>query len=398
MATPILTKLVQGNVAWAASGNISKDLSPQPITITRMDVIMRTDVTTTGTPGSYSDPWDRTIATLALNGAAGQTYLNMTDLRLPYHHTRLVAPWTAPKRPDAPGASQTNRLKQIHYRFHFGFQPMLWDERWKQWVDNPFDLSAAIPPAAPGNLNLAGTFGAAASGGSGWTVNVTGDCILEVYLTGIQADAGDPPWLYQPRYVPAWTMVSPTLSGTSSAFQTSYQIPSGGFLHSATMMLLRGANNPRDDQVLNSIQLYDNRALRPVITYGGQAGSQKDYKAAEFLSQCRMGGWPPSDTNAAAGQITTAFVVGQIGVQDNSDMGLVHFPIHQVLSEQRRTSEAGADFQFNYGINNSTSATLEFFFRKYLANPLWTPPPPIVAPPPYPPLVSAQGGAVRMGA
>ncbi len=338
--------------AFAASGQISLELAPKPYTITRMAIVVRSDITTGVTPGDYNDAFDRIISTISLTGK-GKTFFNFTNMRAAWHHSRFRK--HAPKRPVGIAASQTNALQQFAYVFHFGVCPWKLNPVTGCIEDNPFDLSAGIPPTEAGNLSLGGTYGAAAAPGSGYTVN---DADFEVYLWGVRRDSGDPPELYLPRAFPTWSQRTPTPTATSGAFGTEDNVPAGGFLHSILAMMTNGTNAPRDDAVLGSLELYNVLEARSIWR-------TRRYKAGEILSQLEMGGWPPSDNNVT---LTTP------AVNAVDDEGLVWLPLHKHTSSHPlygldMRGAATGDLSLRYGVDDASGVTLDFVYTKYELNP-----------------------------
>lgn len=359
------------NVTWAASGTISLELSPKPYTITRIVVVAKPSVTTTSATW-YNDPWDRIISTLSLTGA-GKTFFNFTNLRAAYHLSRLAG--FGPPRPTLVADSQTTLLNQFLYVFHFGVAPTKANPLTGKLEDNPWDLTAGIPPVSTGNLTLGGSFAANSAMGSSVT---TADCGLNVYLYGVQPEMGDAPAAYLPRAYPVWSQSTPTPTATSSAFATSYNVPAGNFLHSALVMLTNGSNAPRDDSVLNSFEVYNQLDSRSIFKFGGQTGVVADYKAAELISQFsrrQANNVYPNDNVSTAmtailsGGTTVVPTIGQ-GV----DSGLVWVPFNDFANKANplygvdlRTVATG-DLKFNYGVSDATGVTLDVVHRRYELN------------------------------
>lgn len=348
--------------AWSASGSINIELSPQPITITRMKLLVRPRFTTTATPGTYNDPWDRIISSLRLTGK-GQTYFDFTNLRATHHWTRFRR--HAAKRPQ-PAASLTidgtgtpaNDLPYFfEYNIHFGVCPTRYNPSTGLIEDNPFDLSAGIPPVESGNLTLTGVWGAAAAPGSGWTITAG---TLVVQLFGVQKDAGDPPALYLPMALPNFNMRTPTPTATSGLFATQDNVPAGDYLHSIMLMTTRGANAPRDHGVLGSLQVYDQIGAREILR-------SESWKDLEIMSQDDINGWPPSeDVRGTLGNLVVTHV---------ADEGLVYLPLHRFATGGHPkygadlTGLGTGDLQLRYGVANATTVTLDMLYTKYKLNP-----------------------------
>ena len=355
-------------VAWAASGNINVELSPKPYTITEMVLIVRASITTT-TATNFNDYWDRLITRLNLTGG-GKTFFDFANMRVPYHLSRFGG--FAPKRPTVVADSATTLVQHFAYVFHFGVAPWRVNPATGKPERNPFDLTAGIPPMGSGNLTLGGSFSAAATI-LGTNVTIT-DGDIDVYLFGVQPEAGDLPAAYLPRAFPSWSMESPTISATSSAFASSHDIPSGHFLHSALVMLTNGTNSPRDDSVLNSLRVYNQLEAREILAYGGQTGAVGDYKAAEIISQLEMLGYPPSD-NVSTAMTAATGTAGVPALTSPSDSGLVWLPLykfaprgHPIYGVDLRAVASG-DLKLQYGVSDATGVTMDVAYQKYALNP-----------------------------
>ena len=349
--------------AFTTSGAISLEIAPTPITITRMAIVIRASITT-GSATNFNDYWDRMISSLTLNWA-GHTVFSFQNMRPAYHHTRFVPPTT--KRPTVIANGVTDDVtQQPAYIFHFGVAPLTVDQH-GMVHDNPFDLTAGIPPVGVGNLTLTGNW-PAFEDTMGTNVDIA-DAPFDVYLWGIQPLPTDPPELWMPRAIPSWQMSTPTPTATSSPFATIYNIPAGGHLHSMTVMLTNGTNAPRQDDILNSLRLYSAKEARSIITYGGQASGVQglsQYQAAEILSQQYVNGWVPTDDSPDG-------TLGVPSVLQGRDSGLVHFPIARYIDPRRPMAEYGADLrqlatgdlQLNQGVEDATGINMFVLMRKY---------------------------------
>ncbi len=354
-------------LTWSASGSISLELSPKPFTITRMALIVRPTITTASAT-NFNDYWDRLISRLNLTGG-GKTFFDFSNLRAPYHMSRFAG--FGPKRPTVYADGSTTQVQQFAYVFHFGVAPKKVNAA-GMLVDNPFDLTGGIEPVSAGNLSLGGTFGAATAAGTNVTVTAA---TVDVYLYGVQPEAGDPAALYLPQAFPQWTMETPTPTATSSAFATAHNIPSGEFLHSLLVMQTNGTNSPRDDSVLNSIRLQNQQEARTIISYGGQSGVALDYKAAEILSQFEHSGWVPTD-NVSTAMTALTGTAGVPEITAPSDSGLVWMDLTKHLRSGKGHPLYGADMRhlatgdlrLEYGVSDATGVTLDVLYRKYQLN------------------------------
>ncbi len=362
----ILGRRVPTRVAWAASGAINLELSPVPFTITGMVIDLYTDITTT-TSTNYNDYWDRMISRLGLSGTIegkNRTIFDFSNMRVAYHDSKFNLKHFAPRRATAVPDSQTNYLRQFSYYIHFGVNPILPNGEF-----NWFDLTAGIPPVQTGQLTLTGTWGAAAALGSAATVNAG---YLEVHLVGVQLEDGEDASKAMLMALPSWSMTTPTPSATSTTFGTSYSIPGGGFLRSLMMMMTNGTNAPRDDQVLNSLRLYDQFGNRPIIEWGGRAGASEasggDYKIAELFAQMQLAGAPyGEDLN---GTIGVPVLTGLVDAE-----GLVNFPLHRLSDTVHPLFGANmnrvntGDLRLDYGVADATGIQLDILFKRYELNP-----------------------------
>lgn len=343
------------SATWSDAGTINIELAPKAYTITRMYVIVRANVTTT-TATNYNDYWDRMISRLVLRGN-NKTYFDFSNLRAAYHFTRFNG--YGLKRPTVVSDSASTVVQHFGYCFHFGVHP-----RNQFGEDNPFDFSAGIPPTTSGNLTLSGTWGAASALGSNVTIN-SGQ--LDMYVCGLR-DA-------QPVMLPVWSMRSPTPTATSTAFATEDSVPAGDFLRSILVMTTNGAGSPRDDSVLNSIRLYNDKAATTLIEYGGQSGAVADAKAAEIISQFEAGvnGWPPTD-NISTAMTALSGTPAVPEITATSDAGLIYLPVYRYVGHP----EYGVDLQkadtgalrLRYGVSDATGVTLDIVYEKYQPNPL----------------------------
>jgi len=348
------------SITWSASGSFSLDLSNKPQTICGMWLIVRpSSITTTGTPGTYNDGYDRLISSMTLSGA-GHTYFQALDMRTFYYHQRHFLQWLSPKRPAPVAASQTAVYgPQYAYYVHFGVSPLVFNGATGRLDENRWDLSAGIAPSTGGNLTITGNFGAATAIGSGVTIN---SATIDVYLDCVLPEAGDPLEAYLPRALPAWLQTQPSLAGTTSAFGTYENVPVGSLLHSITAMTTAGSNSPRSSTVLNSMRLQDVLGSNTVFEYG-QGALATDSIAAEIITQ--QGDLFPLADDAASATIGT-FTIGT-----QSDAGLIHLDVAQyavrgdpIYGLDLRRVGTGA-VQVQYGVQTTSNAALNFFYRRY---------------------------------
>ena len=359
-------------ITWAASGAINLEIAPKPYTITRMAIVGRLTSVTTTSVTNLNDPYDRVISRLALDGG-GKTLFNFTNLRIPYHMGRFLG-CQAP-RPSSIAGSLTAVEEQFALVLHFGVAPWRVNPITGMLEPNPYDLTGGIPPSGSGNLTLTGAFGAAAAMGTNNTINAG---TFDVYLWGVQPDPGDPPAAYMPRALPSWNMITPTLAATSGAFADGSNVPAGDFLHSAILMATNGTGAPRDDSVLNSLQLYQQAENRPIITWGNSGGNPTDVKPAELLSQFQsLARVPSDDVTTLCDAIASGGTPGVITAVRPSDSGLYYFPLHLHTWGNPLGSVYGIDMRsvaegvlrFKYGVSDATGVTLDILYRKYQLNP-----------------------------
>lgn len=351
---------VPTTVAFAGSGTISLELSPVPATVCGLIVIVRTSITTT-TVTAFNDYWDRIISRLNLVGQVGsenKTFFDFSNMRLPYHWSRRMLGRFAPRRPTITADSQSSAvLKQIAYVIHFGTNPVK-----PNGEPNWMDLTAGIPPTQKGQLTLGGTWGAAAAPGTNVTVGT--DSLLEVYLYGVRDEAGDNSMV---QAYPVFSMTTPTPTATSTTWGTTYNVTAGNFLKMLAIMQTNGTNAPRDNQVLNSLRLYHQLENRPIIEFGGRAGSSDsgggDYQIAELFSQ--LGIIVPSDNNAT---------LGVPAWTDSYDEGLVFLHlseysnrVHQLYGADLRKVATG-DVRLDWGVADATGIALDVLYQRYELN------------------------------
>lgn len=340
---------------YSAGGDINVELSPTPGTITRMAFVFRADITTT-TATNLNDYWDRIIATLSLNGRQKPSF-NFSNMRLPYHLSRFASPvlGATVKRPTVIANSQSNALQQFAYVIHFGVAPYRINPMTGMLEDNPYDLTAGIPPTSKGNLTLGGTFGAAAAPGTNVTVNGTG---LDIYYWVVQEESGDSPADFLPRALPVWSMESPlTTGGVTSQFDSSHDIASGDYLHSALVMTTK--SGARSSGVLGSFMVWSELERREIW-------KTTKWKGAEILSQLNSNGWPPSDDGTT---------LGVPAVTQVDDLGLLYLPLYQQANQGNplygvdMTRVTSGDLKFKYGIDDATSTAMNILYRRYQLNP-----------------------------
>lgn len=360
---------VPNQVAWSASGNINQELSPIPFPITGVMLILNVDITTSGGPTNYNDYWDRIISNLSLTGFANgqnKTFFQFSNMRAAYHLSRFQLRDFAVQRPTFVANSQTNNLMKIAYFWHFGTRPFK-----NSGEFDHMDLSAGIPETQKGQLTLNGTW-ASGTNVVGSATSTTNDADMDIYLFGVQAEPGDaaPPI---PQAFPVWSMTTPTPTATSTIFGTPYNITSGNFLRALMVMGTRGLTYPRDQQIFNSLRIYDQRENRDVVSFGGRAGAGDagggDYIAAEYITQLGLNAAPRSDDVRQ----------GTVALPSNSqptDPGLVYFKfsdyttrVHPLYGADLRGVATG-DYRLDMGLNNVTTIATDVVYERYELNPL----------------------------
>jgi hypothetical protein len=345
-----------GSGAWSSGGTFSVELSPTPGTITGIYIVVRPSLTTT-TVTAFNDAADRIIANMSLTGG-GRTYFSFTNMRAAHHWARQRG--HGMRRPtqyaDSLTTQQTTDLEH-GYWIHFGKK--LRQVRDGRVVLDPWDLSAGIPPLSKGNLTLQGTWGT--TNAPGTNVTILSGTAFDIYYFLVTGAAGDADSAWLPQASPRFEMSSPTPSATSSLLSTTYNIPSGDWLAGLFGMTTRGANAPRDDGVLGSVELYNQKT--------GQSVWRSDrYTATEMMSQAlnpaAVGAlWPPADINASA--LMTP------GVNANKDEGIFYLPTdllaamgHPVYGANLAQAATG-DLQLRYGVANATTVTFDVLTEKY---------------------------------
>lgn len=351
-------------VTWGANGPINLELSPKPYTITRMAVMFNGTSETTTTATNFNDYWDRDVATLSLAGQ-GKVFFNFLSMRPAQHGSRYFPP--AFRRPTVIANSSTAvQAPVIGQMLHFGVAPRAVRPGSGIIDDNPFDLTAGIPPSTTGNLTLGGTFGSATAKGTNVTVNA-GQLI--VYLWGIQPLPTDQPQDWMPRAIPVWQHQQPNtdVAALSGLFSTQRAVPAGDFLHRSLVMTTQGTNAPRanfiaNQNVFGSFQVFNQLESREIWR-------ADDYVSGEIISQISPFGMPtPSED-----------VTGSLGVPaltQMDDQGLLYLPFYQLSAERGHPlygvdlrNVATGDLQFRFGVNNATTTTLDIVHYKYQLNP-----------------------------
>ncbi len=358
-----LTGRFQGGApaqAWSDGGNISVELAPQTGTITRMHLLVRADVTTTDAT-NYSDYWDRVIRSLTL-ARGSKTLFDFSDLRTPYHFMRYHAPHLAARRPAAVENNRVNSKQQFGLTLHFGVAPWKVNPATMALEDNPFDLTAGIPPSQNSQLTLTGNFAAADALGSGVTLNAAD---LYLYFEMVQGLPSEPKELWLPRAIPVWSMESPTISGTSTSFSTSHSIPGGAWLRRIFATVANGATAPRDDGVFNSLRLQNNRENRTIIAWGGEAGAADDWQVHELVAQTPFNNLRPPTDGGTPG-------VPAIGA--NREAGIIDLPVWLYGRPERNADPAyglnlinmnTGDLRLEYGVADAVGVGFHVLYQRY---------------------------------
>jgi hypothetical protein len=346
--------------AYAPNGGISLELSPKPMTVTRMLLVLDTDISTlAGGPASFEDAWDRIIQTLSLTGGSpSTTFFDFRSSRVAYNALRWIKQMQV-RRPADPAASLVNGLHSVGLLLHFGVAPRKLNPNTATIEDDPYDLTAGIPPVAAGSLALQGNFGAAAAPGTGWTVN---NAPLSVYVWGVQPLAGDPPETYQPRAFPVWSTAAPTPAGVTAQFGADFNIPAGDYLRSLFLETHLGANAPRSDGVIGSLKLYDQLNSRDIWRADKASGALLALQA------------PLIDHGVAPTDNGTTFVTPSVAI--DHEPGIFPLPFfeqttnggHPLYGADMRNMATG-DLKLQFGINNATLAETWFFMERYKLNP-----------------------------
>ncbi len=287
----------QHNVAasFSPNGVIILQLGPKPYTITRMVLVLKLNVSTGATVSTYNDPWDRVITNLSLT-SGGYSYFAFSDMRLARHLYRMSGKQF--RTPAGLAASQTNVNVTVAYNIHFGVSPTKIDATKLNVVDNPYDLTAGVPPN-DSSLVLSGQWGSASAPGTGYTIN-SGSLI--VVLFGVQPDAGDPVQAYMPMARPRFFSDMADASSTSSIWAKIYNVPVGDYLYASLILTSTGAlgSDSRSSNVLNSLQVM---ASRPTLTFIS-ATDDDVIGIIGQVSERGEAGWPPADDPAAPGSFT----------------------------------------------------------------------------------------------
>lgn len=352
-------RLVQLGSPQAFAGGTNFSFTGVPLfgSITEIILFLRTDVTTT-TETPFSDYWDRILSSFGIGWGDG-SILQSSRMPATYHFTRLIKRLTT-KRPTVLGNSVTNGLTNLATILHFGMRPRLPNGEW-----DPFDLTAGIPYVPDGNVVLSGTWSAAA-GSMGTNDTINTGTRLDVYAHVVEPEGGEDARAYQPAWVPNWSTADATPTGTSAAFGTSQNEPSGDFLRSILLELRNGTNLPRTNDVISSLEVYDNIASRSLIRFGGQGEIAAAGESASIITQIGVNGWPPTETPAGAG--------GVPAVTGVDDAGLI--PLQLWRYSDRAHPLAGLDLrglpdgaiQTRMGVLDATGTQHTKFYEKYKPN------------------------------
>jgi hypothetical protein len=334
---------------FAAGSNFMVQLGPKPYTITRIGINLKLTVSTGATPGTYNDPWDRVLTALALS-SGGYSYFDFRDMRLARHIGRLEGHQI--RAPAGLAASQSNVTVNVPYNIHFGVQPTKVDLVKGVLTDNPWDLTAGVPPRDQA-LVLTGTWGPANAPGSGYTIS---SGIMQIILFGVQPDTGDNPSEYMPLARPRFFTDVIASPGASSAFSQTYNVPIGDFLYSTLVMTTAGSPDARTLGVFNSFAAQANPPNMRFISF------IDDDPFAIFTQANQLGedGWPPADDPASPGSFTLNKVV---------DEGLYWFYWagittvgHPLYGFDMRQAQLSA-LQFYYG--TAAAGTIWILHKKY---------------------------------
>lgn len=330
---------------FTAAGQINLELSPKPYTITEMDILLKVTTTTSAAPGTAYDPWDRLISSLSLSGK-GKPYFNFGDMRVARAASRFIA--SSMPVPSPLAASVAAGIRYYGYHFHFGLNP-----------NDPFDLSAGIPPSSAGNLSLTGVWGADAFGGTGYSSTAA---VMDVICHGVQAKEGESDAGIMPRAIPLWSHQVITPSGTSSLFSSIANVPSGDFLHDIGVVSYLGTGQPRSSAMLGSIQLYNQLQSQELFR-------TDTYRSAETAIQ---GQYLKDHSRDWTTQILDGALAFDTPAISNVDAGLMWIPVAEQTAggpmgygADLRNVSTG-DLQVRYSVLSVTNvATLNLFFRKY---------------------------------
>ena len=341
-----------GSQTWAANGSIKLGISPTPYAITELFCVLSVNVTTGASAGTYDDPLDRVISQLSINKGGKQPFA-YTDMRAAYYHQVNKLRQFAPRRPAAPGNSQSNVTILVPYLFHFGVKPI--ESSGEGPVLNHFDMTGGIPPSAIGDMSLQGLWGGAAAPGSGWTVN---SGTLFVYACVLRADQDGDPGL-QPAALPRWDMTTLTPAATSASYTQPYDVPQSGFLKSLMLLSYQGSNSPRSNGVLNGWKLRD-------FKNGADIAIWQNYVDGEIFGQSEMGALPPADDPATPGTPS---------INDVDVTGLAYVNLRQYAKNSAQPNygldmraAASNSLQVQYGVANATNASVVVVHERYDLN------------------------------
>ena len=237
--------------SWSAGGNFAINFDQVAGTITRMVITCRARVQSGGSAAPYQDHWDRLIGSMTLRRGSKTIFsFRGGGMRMAYHASRFFTPSVAPRRPPALPVSTAAKSVQFQYVFHFGVAPRVVNPHTGALEDNPFDLTAGIPPTLDDALVLSGNFGAANALGTDYTIS-DGDLWIDYdVVKGHESEVA-------PMAIPVWDTQSPALPGTSAAFGRNTVIEGGAYLRNVLLMATKGTNKPRSNDVLTSFDVFN---------------------------------------------------------------------------------------------------------------------------------------------
>lgn len=322
--------------AFSSGAAFAQELGPVAFTITRADLLLEANLTTSAAPGITQDYLSRAVSALTLSSPLG-THLALQDMR-PLHFENKFLWADKFVAPAAPGASSANAIRRQLVRVDFGVNPQ-----------DPYDLTAGIPQGA-GNLTLGGSWATPAALGSGVTVN---SLTLRTTLFGVQGDGPNDPNA-SPKAIPIFQSYRVQPQASTGSLGSTFNVPKGHFWHSTTVLVAAGAapSDNRSDAALSDIGL--------VLPVAGNA-TRKRLGWHEFKQDSRSTGIADDDGSTFGSPV----------VSSEGDVGVGYLNIRQfaaggnpLYGADMRSAGEG-DAQIAFGVAAATNLSVWLFMRQY---------------------------------
>ena len=223
---------------------------PETGYITEMNLLLELYVTPGTSVSANEDALARIIDSLKITAAGGKNYFTVEDgrqlLYSGYHQYQGQLLHEA-----LPAGGGSAATKRAMFPIHFGLDPF-----------DPFDKSIVVPGAELSNLKLEATWGANSDLGTGFTVTEASSQIRAIVreLTLEKGETRDAIWPGGIN-VPLYESRSITPSATASNLGKTDDVPVGGMLHSALIIVLDSSGDRSDTYVSEIGTKYPKLAL-----------------------------------------------------------------------------------------------------------------------------------------